>query len=44
MNERLDANLAKAKQYLARFAGEPVRHFIDGKPQASVSGETFETR
>lgn len=43
MSEKLEANLAKAKTYLARFAAEPVAHFIDGEPRASVAGETFQT-
>ena len=40
----LDTNLAKAKQYAARFASGGVQHFIDGKPQPAASGKTFETR
>ena len=44
MSERLNANLAKAEQYLARFRREAVPHFIAGAPRASESGETFATR
>ena len=34
-------NQAAADEYLARFAAEPLPHFIDGQPCSSVSGETF---
>jgi 5-carboxymethyl-2-hydroxymuconic-semialdehyde dehydrogenase len=39
-----EANISRAEQYAARFATGGVRHFIDGEPRASLSGETFETR
>ena len=39
----LDGNVAKAEQFLARFARNGVQHFIDGASCASVSGKTFET-
>jgi len=44
LGQSLEANLAKAEQYAARFASGGVQHFIDGAPRASLSGKTFETR
>jgi 5-carboxymethyl-2-hydroxymuconic-semialdehyde dehydrogenase len=44
MSAQLDANLAKAKHYLARFERGVVPHFIDGAAHASVAGATFQTR
>lgn len=38
-----DDSLARARQYLARFRGKTLHHWIDGKPAAG-SGGTFETR
>ncbi len=38
-----DDALAHARQYLARFRGKTLHHWIDGKP-AIGSGGTFETR
>lgn len=38
-----DDALARARQYLARFRGKTLHHWIDGKP-AIGSGGTFETR
>lgn len=37
----LDANIAKAKSYLARFAKDGVRNLIDGKSEGAASGATF---
>ena len=37
----LDARIAKAKDYLVRFAGAPLGHFIDGARVAG-EGETFD--
>jgi 5-carboxymethyl-2-hydroxymuconic-semialdehyde dehydrogenase len=42
--DRVAANVAKAEQFLARFARDGVRHFIDGAPQPAASGRTFATR
>jgi 5-carboxymethyl-2-hydroxymuconic-semialdehyde dehydrogenase len=42
--QSLDANLANAEHYAARFASGGVQHFIDGAPRAALSGKTFETR
>jgi len=39
----LEANLAKAKGYLARFADDGVLNHIDGASVPSVSGDTFDT-
>ena len=36
-----EENFTAARRHLARFAAQPVLHLIDGKPTASVSGETF---
>jgi len=44
MTDGFDNNLTKAAQYLRRFRATPVGHFIDGKVNAGVSGETFENR
>jgi 5-carboxymethyl-2-hydroxymuconic-semialdehyde dehydrogenase len=44
MTERRDANLAKAREYLERFAARPLGHFIDGMLRAGASDETFENR
>lgn len=38
-----DESLARARQYLSRFHGNTLGHFIDGK-HAMGSGGTFETR
>ncbi len=40
----LDGNVAKAEQFLARFARDGVQHFIDGASRPSISGKTFETQ
>jgi 5-carboxymethyl-2-hydroxymuconic-semialdehyde dehydrogenase len=40
----LNANLAKAETFLARFGREPVLHFIDGAARPGAAGVTFETR
>jgi len=40
---KLDENIAKAEQYLARFRLEGVKNQIDGEAVAAKSGETFET-
>src|SRR5262245_53249134 len=40
----LDANVAKADRFLARFASDGVQHFIDGTARPSASGRTFETQ
>jgi len=42
MNVPFDQTIANAERHLARFRQSPVRHLIDGKPDAG-SGETFET-
>jgi 5-carboxymethyl-2-hydroxymuconic-semialdehyde dehydrogenase len=44
MSSRLDENLAKAKQFLERFAREPLGHFIDGREVPAQAGRTFENR
>jgi 5-carboxymethyl-2-hydroxymuconic-semialdehyde dehydrogenase len=44
MSQRLDDNLAKAGEYLARYRDGGVRHFIDGAPRAATAGGTFKTR
>jgi 5-carboxymethyl-2-hydroxymuconic-semialdehyde dehydrogenase len=41
MNTSLDATIARAENYLARFRNGTVSHLIDGKPDAG-NGETFE--
>jgi 5-carboxymethyl-2-hydroxymuconic-semialdehyde dehydrogenase len=43
-NAKLDANVAKAEQFVARFARDGVQHFIDGAARPSASGRTFETQ
>jgi 5-carboxymethyl-2-hydroxymuconic-semialdehyde dehydrogenase len=43
-NSKLDANVAKAEQLVARFGRDGVQHFIDGAARASQSGRTFETQ
>ena len=42
MSDRLTENLAKAEACLARFKSGALRHWIDGEPRDSSSGETFE--
>lgn len=39
-----DDSLARARQYLARFRGKTLHHWIDGKPAIGGGGGTFETR
>ena len=41
--DALAARIARADTHLARFRGEPLGHFIGGRPVAG-SGETFENR
>jgi len=42
MSDRLTDNLAKAETSLARFKEGTLRHWIDGEPRDSSSGETFD--
>ena len=42
MSDILTDNLVKADACLARFKAGTLNHFIDGKPQDSSSGETFD--
>ncbi len=44
MSNKLAVNLGKAEQYLDRFAGATLGHFIDGSDDAGTSGETFANR
>jgi 5-carboxymethyl-2-hydroxymuconic-semialdehyde dehydrogenase len=44
MSTKLDANVANAERYLARWRESGVAHFVDGSPRAAVSAGTFETR
>ena len=39
-----EQNLTAASAHLARFAGRPLEHFVDGRLTPSVSGATFENR
>ncbi|WP_316013158.1 5-carboxymethyl-2-hydroxymuconate semialdehyde dehydrogenase [Roseobacter sp. HKCCA0434] len=39
----LETNLAKARDYMARFAADGVMNHIDGESVPARSGETFET-
>lgn len=39
----LDSNIAKARDYMARFAAEGVMNHIDGESVPAASGATFET-
>ena len=38
----LEQNIAKTQQYLARFQGKPLGHFINGSATAGLSGDQFE--
>ena len=42
--QTFEENTTAAKQHLARFAAEPLGHFINGENVASESGATFENR
>ena len=42
-NSELDANIARAVQFLERFRTGVVSHVIGGRHDVSASGETFET-
>ncbi|MCP5371753.1 MAG: 5-carboxymethyl-2-hydroxymuconate semialdehyde dehydrogenase [Hyphomicrobiales bacterium] len=44
MTTELDRNLAKAEDYLARFRGGVLGHFIDGGPTPGQGTDTFENR
>ena len=44
MTDRLTENLAKAEASLARFRSATLRHWIDGQPRESSSGEAFDNR
>jgi 5-carboxymethyl-2-hydroxymuconic-semialdehyde dehydrogenase len=43
MSASLSSQLARAEQALARFAAEPLGHFVDGRPVVG-EGEVFENR
>ena len=42
MSDTLTENLAKADAHLTRFKSGTLRHWIDGEPRDSSSGETFD--
>ena len=42
MSDRFTENLARAKTSLAQFSSKTLRHWIDGEPRDSSSGETFD--
>ena len=42
MNNALEANKARAGEYLKRFAGHTLGHYIDGHEVAAASGALFE--
>lgn len=42
MSNTLEQNLAKAEEYLVRFKGEPLGHFINGQSDSGRSAQAFE--
>ncbi len=44
MNERLQANVARASRYLQRFRDAPLAHFVAGADYRGESAEVFDNR